>query len=214
MNGSPLTNSIVIHNPINVNEIIRKSKEYVSEDLSSSSKDGIPSFLFVGRISRGKGIHLLYEAHKKLCEENEIHKVYIIGRGYYEDTIKMMDKENTFIGKTFIFLGIKENPYPYFSTVDFFVLPSQSEAYPLSIPEALILGKPVLTTEVGGVHEMMEDHINGLIVSISSESIYQGMKELLKNPTLVSKIKENNKKCAEKFNPQKNIDLIEKLLTK
>ena len=209
INNEVLVNAEVIHNPLNVEEIIAKSSEEIKNTISSSKTDHIKSFISIGRIHPGKGYQLLLEVHKKLIEEGFYHKIYIIGEGYFRTELENKIKEYK-LNQTFIFLGEKENPYPYIKKTDYFVLPSFSEAYPLVIAESLILQKPIITTEVGGIREMMTDQ-NGLFVqSKNEEELYNAMKLFIKNDMQL--FAENNKKCRELFNPYKIYRKIENFL--
>ena len=90
-------------------------------------------------------------------------------------------------------MGAKENPYPYMKDCDLYVQPSKSESWGLSVQEALILGKPVIVTNVGGLHEVVEYGKNGYIVDKSVDAIYEKVKWCLDNPQQVQKLCENIK---------------------
>src|SRR5690625_4173452 len=84
------------------------------------------------RSNIGKGYPLLFDVHKSLMQEGIEHRIIIIGDGdkLYELTQKA--KENR-LDKSFLLLGNQNNPFPYFKYADAFILPTQSEAYPLSV---------------------------------------------------------------------------------
>ena len=205
-------NAKVIYNPIDVNNIIDKSKHQAQVNISSSKNDSIKSFISVGRIKPGKGYQLLIEAHKKLINNGLYHKIYIVGDGEYKNELKNRIKELN-IEETFIFLGEYKNPYPFIKEADYFILPSFSEAYPLVIAESLILSKPIITTDVGGIREMMVDQENGIFIPSNNEqALYDGMKTLLQDQEKSEFFVENNKKCKSNFSPEKIYKEIENLL--
>ena len=106
------------------------------------------------------------------------------------------------------------NPYPYVKNADFFVMPSESEGWPLIIAETLILQKPILATNVGGIPEMITHNKNGYIVDYDVDSIYKGMKEFLINKLLIAEIQQNLKDSEKQFDNQKIFDKVERIITK
>lgn len=92
---------------------------------------------------------------------------------------------------TFILIGQKENPYPYIAAADYYIQPSRYEAYPLAIGEALALNKPIISTDVGGIREMLTHNATGLLVNFSKENLKEAMKSFIEQKDLVNYIKEN-----------------------
>ena len=97
---------------------------------------------------------------------------------------------------------------------DFLVMPSESEGWPLIIAETLILQKPILATNVGGIPEMITHNKNGYIVDYDVDSIYKGMKEFLINKLLIAEIQQNLKDSEKQFDNQKIFDKVESIITK
>lgn len=62
---------------------------------------------------------------------------------------------------------------------DIYVQPSRFEAFCTTTNEARIFCKPVVVTDVCGMREQFEDHVNGTIVSLEEDALYDGVKELL-----------------------------------
>src|SRR5690606_1050630 len=83
------------------------------------------------------------------------------------------------------------------------VMPSRSESYPLIIGEVMALGVPIISTNVGGIPEMIDHEVDGYLVNFDEEEIYQAMKRFLTEPELVEKIKKGVAKAPEKFDNQK-----------
>ena len=65
------------------------------------------------------------------------------------------------------------------------------------------LGKPIISTNVGGIPEMIENKVDGILVNYNENEIYEAMKQFLTNDNLVNKIKEGTKNADEKFDENK-----------
>jgi len=114
------------------------------------------------------------------------------------ENLKAQAKELN-VEKTFILLDSQINPYPYIKNSDYFVLPSESESYPLTIGEVMGLEIPILSTNVGGIPEMIEHNYDGYLTEPTEDSIYEGMKLFLTHTALPEKLKENSKSSVRKF---------------
>jgi len=196
----------VIINAIPIEEIKKKAEEKIN-DLPRS-----PVFVSVGRLHTRKGYHKLMDAHSQLLKEGFDHSVVIIGDG--EELPNLLAQQKKLgVEKTFIFAGNKMNPYPYLKNADFFIMPSESEAWPLVIAEALILQKPIIATKVGDVETMIKEGETGYLINYHTEEIYFAMKEFLTNKSLILEVKENLKDIEKGFDNQKIFHEIEEIIT-
>ncbi len=195
----------VIINPIPIEEIKRKAEEKL-EDFPEG-----PVFVSIGRLHSRKGYHKLIEAHKRLIDEGFHHSIIIIGDGGEMKNLKAQAVNNN-VEKTFILAGNQMNPYPYIKKADYFVLPSESEAWPLVIAEALILQKPIVATNVGDVGLMIKDRETGYLINYEVDEMYKGMKAFLTDPDLVLHIRENLKNIESQFDNQKIFDSVEEII--
>ena len=100
-------------------------------------------------------------------------------------------------------LDSQKNPWPYIKASDYFVMPSESESYPLTIGEVMGLKKPIISTNVGGIPEMIEDGVDGVLVDCNEDAIYEAMKQFLTDKNLVEKIIKGTKNADEKFDEKK-----------
>ena len=110
---------------------------------------------------------------------------------------------------SFVLLGSLLNPYPYVKNADFFVMPSESEGWPLIIADALILQKPILSTAVGGIPEMIRHLENGYLINYDTDEMYNAMKEFLSNTDVIEKIKKGLENSEKQFDNQKIFDAVE-----
>ncbi|MFJ5714119.1 glycosyltransferase family 4 protein [Neobacillus sp. NPDC093127] len=83
------------------------------------------------------------------------------------------------------FLGWVENPWELLQTSTVFILPSDTEGLPLSIIEAMASGLPAISTNVGGVPELIEDGKTGFIIKPGSvDELIEKLTLLLEHPAL------------------------------
>lgn len=190
-----LENSHIVHNPVSCAEINEKANQ---QDIALKH----PSFIAVGRISRTKGHFNLLKVHKRLLDLGLHHYVYILGDGpQRQNLIKEIQKLNA--ENSFILLGNQNNPYPYIKEADIFIHPSHRESYPMVILESLMLNKPIISTNVGGVPEIIEHNQNGFLINNDDEEIFQVMKEFLTNPDMVERLKQGTQDSNHKFDENK-----------
>ncbi|MBP3839545.1 MAG: glycosyltransferase [Chryseobacterium sp.] len=195
----------VIINAIPIEEIRKKSQEKIA-DLPSK-----PVFVSVGRLHTRKGYHKLMDAHHQLLKEGFQHSVMVIGDGE-ELTNLLAQQKKLGVEKTFVLAGNKMNPYPYIQNAHFFIMPSESEAWPLVLAEALILQKPTIATDTGDVATMLEHCKTGYLINYRTEEIFEAMKVFLTNAELIKSINDNLKNISGKFDNYKIFMAIEEII--
>ncbi|SHG39407.1 glycosyltransferase [Chryseobacterium sp. OV279] len=195
----------VVINAIPIDEIKRKAEEKI-EALPEG-----PLFVSVGRLHDRKGYHKLIDAHKKLIDEGLHHTIMILGSGEEQKNLTEQIRQNN-VQETFILAGNKMNPYPYVKNADYFILPSESEAWPLVIAEALILQKPIIATDTGDVAMMIKDRETGYLINYETEEMYSAMKTFLTDLELTAKIRKNLETIEDQFDNQKIFDAVEGIL--
>ncbi len=191
--------SSVIYNAIKIDEVRKRSTEF------SMDYETRPVFSSMGRLHSRKNYHTLMKIHKRLLDEGFLHSIAVIGGGGEMENLKNQAKELN-VEKTFLLLDSQINPYPYIKNSDYFVLPSESESYPLTIGEVMGLNIPIISTNVGGIPEMIDHNFDGYLVNPDENSIYEGMKLFLTDPNLILNIKNNTEKGVDKFDNQKIYD--------
>lgn len=188
--------SSVIYNVIKLDEVRHKACEF------PVVFDQKPTFISIGRLHSRKGYHKLMRIHRRLLDEGLQHGIVIIGGGNEMENLQTQAKALN-VERSFQLLGTQINPWPYVKAADYFVLPSQSESYPLTIGEVMGLYKPIISTNVGGIPEMIENGVDGLLVNDEEEEIFQAMKRFLTEPELVKKLTEGTKNADAKFDNHK-----------
>lgn len=117
----------------------------------------VPKVLYLSRLAARKGIHTFLKAASIALGKVDAHFV-IAGAGGRPD-ISLPDRSYTFLG----YVPRHMPPYLY-ALSDIFTLPSSYENFPACILEAMASGSAVISTPVGGIPEMIQDGVNGLLV--------------------------------------------------
>lgn len=202
-----LTNkTIIIENPIERELIINLSKIPLNNIKNKIRLISLGSLIDI------KGYDRLLRIGKRLVEDNINFELLILGKGENEKQLLEYIKNNKL--EQFIHLvGYIENPYPYIATSDIYICSSYAEGYNTAITEALILGKPVVSTECSGVKEQLgENNEYGICTPNTEEGLYEGIKQMLNNNTLAyytQKAKERGKDFTLEASMNQIYQLIE-----
>ena len=139
--------------------------------------------LSVGRFSYPKNFKRLLRTHKRLLEDGLPHDLWILGDGDERPQLEQFVSENGLSDSVWM-PGFVENPYPYMREADLLACSSIYEGYSTFMTEAIILGRPVVTTDVSGMRELLGDSEYGLIVDDDDEAFYSGLKRMLADPSM------------------------------
>lgn len=158
--------------------------------------------LFLGRITRKKGLDILIPAFARLSQEYEEFLLIIAGpdeMGYKKDIENIVKKYR--IEDRVLFTGYIDGDLKYsaYKASELFVLPSYTENFGIATVEAMALELPVVISKETGISEEVKKNNAGLVINADSESLYQGMKALLDNPTLRKNIATNGRKLVEEY---------------
>jgi glycosyltransferase involved in cell wall biosynthesis len=152
------------------------------ESLRTSENTKI--FVSVGRLSDQKNYLMMIKVFQELFEEGLDAKLLIIGsktndKPYADRCIEAIQPHDDIF-----LLGEKSNIGDYLYNCDAFLLSSIYEGMPISILEAMSVGKPTISTPVGGVVDIIEDGLNGyLSEEVNIESYKAVIKRFIDNPT-------------------------------
>ncbi len=149
----------------------------------SSFTDKGPHIVTVGRLTKEKGADLAVQACKELKERWPSLCWHWVGDGNRRADIQATIQQER-LESSFLLEGDQKNPYPYMKYADIYVQPSYYEAYSTTVTEAKILGKPIVTTDVGGMRDQLIDGITGIIVPVSADRIAEAIGRLLADEAL------------------------------
>jgi len=180
--GEPISTPFaVVHNIIDVDEIRRKALAY---SVPSCSEE-IVKLVSVGRVTHQKGFDLAPEIARGVFANNIKLEWDVIG-GATEEAMtahkKLVDKAG--MNGIVRFLGEMENPMPYVAAADIVVIPSRFEGWGMTLSEALVLGKPVVATDLPVFREQVTNGVNGILVSLDAKEFAEAIIKLLKDEEL------------------------------
>ena len=200
----------IIENYINEKGLREQAKK--QEVVLDNDKINIVT---LGRLCFEKGFDRLIEAVKILKDKQYALniKVNILGYGELEDTLK---KQILSLGledviEVYNTTNMKYNPYAFLKAHDIFVMPSRSESFGMTRIEALILGVPVLTTNVANSDKLIQKEY-GIIVENSTKGLVSGLETLITDNELLNNLKEKVKSYSYSNKNKEIINQVQKLL--
>lgn len=182
-NNKKIKSIVTIHNFIDID----KFKNYKIEDQGYA--------IFSGRLSIEKGILNIVKAFKDVNNG----KLYIAGDGPEKENIEKYVKENNLQSRIKLLGFLSQNDLKeYLRKATCLVLPSiWYENCPYSIIEAFAMGKPVVSTKIGGIPELVEENINGYLYDYDNvEELTNIMNNIFENKDKIKKLGENAKNDA------------------
>lgn len=150
---------VVVHNGIEKFEILPRIQARRELGVHDDNE------LIVGTLAElhpVKGLDILIEAWESFSKRHNA-ELIILGEGEARDKLEELTELLGITG-TVTFKGYMEDARKYLSAFDIFVLPSRSEALPYTLLEAGFAELPIIATNVGGIPEIIETGINGVLI--------------------------------------------------
>lgn len=164
----------VFENIIDREEIIQKSR------LPGGFEDDFSGIriLTVGRLNPQKAYDISIQAMKLLKDQGVNARWYVLGEGPLRGELERLVKKLR-LEKDFLFLGGKENPYPYFAQADIYVHATRFEGKSIAIREAQVLGCPILVSDCSGNREQVQEDVDGAFCQLTPQDICRGIRMLI-----------------------------------
>jgi glycosyltransferase involved in cell wall biosynthesis len=150
---------VVIHNPIDIDNIVELSKKEAHHPFYD---EGCRICIAVGRLHNSKDYPTMLKAFSLVYKTNNL-KLMILGDGHLLGELSHLADELK-ISKHVDFLGFEENPYRFMRKSDLFLHSAIYEGFPNVIIEALSCGLSVVTTDCDGIDEILKKGKYGTIV--------------------------------------------------
>ena len=159
------------------------------------------TLVHIGRFNEQKNHDGLLRAFQLVVEQHPDCRLNLLGDGELREKTEALAKELG-ISEKVHFLGSQSNVYPYLNEADVFLLPSRYEGMPMTIIEAMGTGLPVVAANVGGVPDMIEHGVSGMLTTSEPESVAAAVKALLEDQSLREKLGTNAKKDSKRFSAE------------
>jgi glycosyltransferase involved in cell wall biosynthesis len=187
--------------------------------LKETSKVDYLTFLFLGLICEEKGI---FDLLKVIVKDKEQYrgkiKLLIGGNGETHRLLDLIEKQQ--INDIVQFLGwiTKEEKIDALNKADIYILPSYNEGLPISILESMSYGSAIISTNVGGIPEIVRNEENGLIIEPGNlDQLEQSLGFFLENPEVIKEYGAISQQLVKDFLPDSVIgklsDIYKSLLT-
>lgn len=162
----------------------------------------------IGNLYKTKGYEYLIKAFKILISNFQFPiSLVIIGEGRERENLEKLIKKYN-LEKNIILTGKIKNASELLNAFNIYVCSSVKEGFPYSILEAMGAGLPIISSNVGGIPEMIEDKESGLLIEPADpEKLANKIKYLMKNKETEKTMGENAKlKIEEEFKLSKMIE--------
>lgn len=193
----------VLTNFIDINNVYQLSTKYKVENKAFS-------IVTVGRLAPVKGADIIPLVAKYIKEQNKDIHFTIVGDGSEFDNVKELIKDND-VDDCVTMVGFKKNPYPYILASDIYLNTSHTEGMPLSLCEAMTLGRPVIATKTSGAVELLGQE-NGILVERNVKDIADAIIDLYSNPKKRFKIAESGVSFSSEFERKKYLHKFYRLI--
>lgn len=159
-------------------EYVRKLADAFTVEIEMPCEEGITRLLSIGRFTYQKNFDNVPDICRRIIESGIKVRWYLIGYGGDEELIKQMITEAGMNSNVSI-LGKRTNPYPYLKACDIYVQPSRYEGNPVTVHEALALGKPVVVSDFPTARDVIDDGVNGVIVPKDNAGFAAGLSRFI-----------------------------------
>lgn len=197
-------------------KIVIENYSIIHKECLKRKKHQDKIILFLGFITELKGCFDIPDIAKKVIEQNTNVKFILAGSGEIERLQNIIEKKG--ISQYFLFPGWvkKEEKEKLLKNADIFFLPSYTEAMPMSILEAMGYGLPIVTANVGGIPQLVEEGRNGYMTEPGNiDGFVKAIRELIGNDELIYGMgKKSIEKANEKYSIEKHLEKIGTLYEK
>lgn len=199
----------VLYNTVESDLILSSARQEAARMHASA---GEFKLIGVGSLKPVKGFDRLIRVHARLRQEGYPVHTYLLGQG---PDLEKLQQQAADCGEeaSVTFLGFDPNPCQYVQKSDLFVCSSHSEGFSTAVTEALIVGTPICTVHVSGMKEMLGENDEwGIVTENNEEALYQGIRRLLDDPSLLKSYREKAARRGKVFSTGNTVHAVEEML--
>lgn len=194
----------------NTPTVVVENYSVIHKECLRRKTNEIKQILFLGFLTELKGCFDIPEIIEKVVQQYDKLKVVLAGSGEIEKIREILKKKN--LEKYFVFPGWVKNEEKkkLLEESDLFLLPSYTEAMPMSILEAMGYGLPIVTSDVGGIPQLVEDKKNGFMIKPGDiDGFATAILNIIQNEDLNYEMGKNSMvKADEKYSLEGHIEKI------
>jgi len=143
--------------------------------------------LIVGRLDLVKGHHIAIAALQESGMPTDV-GLCIVGDGPRRRELESLASAKDIGGRVSV-IGFRRNVYDYIAHCDVLLMPSLHEGLPYALLEAMALGVPIVASRVGGLVEVLEDGVTGILVSAGRpDELAAAVSRLRRDPSLRARV--------------------------
>ncbi len=192
-------NAEVIYNGIPVKRFRKIDNRHLRGKIYENVKDSDVVFIHIARFGAQKNHRLLISAFRRALRRKRNLKLLLVGDGELRNEMENIVKAEN-LERDVFFLGLRKDVPELLSVSDVFVLSSDWEGLPMTVLEAMAAGKPVISTSVGGVPELVKNNSTGILVPPGNETLLcEAMIRLADAPDLREKMGKNGQNLVSDF---------------
>lgn len=156
----------VVYNPVELSKF----------DVPDGKREDTFTFITAGRFSAQKNQKMMFRAFGAFLAKEYDARLILLGKGEEEENLRKLAAELK-IEDRITYAGFVPNVEDYLAGSDVFLLSSDYEALPLALLEAMAAGLPIVSTDVGGVRDIVTD--NGILIPAGdTDAMVRAMEEL------------------------------------
>lgn len=182
--------SEIIKNVINMEEVLQRALEAKMKDVYD--------IVYIGRMSEQKNPIRMVEILKKVIEKNPDIQCALMGDGPLFDDLQFRINEYG-LQDNIHMLGFINNPFGILSKAKVFLMTSKYEGTPMVALEAQTLGKPIVSTPVDGLLDIIINDENGFLSNDDNELV-EVLIKIVKEDKYQKKLEENSRKVSIRIN--------------
>jgi L-malate glycosyltransferase len=188
---------VCIHNAVDVSRIrVTRNLADLRNELGLNQDDFVVGTM--GRLVPVKGLEVFLRAARLIKDLRKRAKFIIAGDGPLASQLQTLAHQYG-LAHDVIFLGHRNDGHDVLGLTDLFVLPSLSEGIPMVLLEALALARPVVASRVGGIPEVVEHEVSGLLVPAGKEDdLARGCLRVMDDAALAQRLGCAGRKRVEK----------------
>jgi glycosyltransferase involved in cell wall biosynthesis len=168
--------------------------------------------IYTGRLVSYKGLPLLLRAWRRIYSDRRDAILFLVGAGGLdihscEQELREFARRHR-LSESICFTGEVTNVHEYLQAADIFALPTENEAFGISLIEAMATRLPVISTRVGGVTDILRHEQNGLLVDAGDElQLRDALSRLLQDTELAASLAAAARRDAvEKYSAEQVVE--------